>query len=154
MDGGAGPGGGGGGTAAAAGGAAVGAVELLYTICALGVPILAVLCLVSGEAARAPAALAAVHGRMGAGGFAGWAGATAVTEGLLTGCVILCTQLNSALTTSIVGVLKGVVSSVLGFFLLGGVRFHAVNVAGIAINTAGGIWYSGVQYVRHQRGGG
>ncbi len=35
---------------------------------------------------------------------------------------------------------QGVVSTLLGFFLLGGVDFHAMNVLGIAINAIGGTW--------------
>ena len=35
---------------------------------------------------------------------------------------------------------QGVVSTLLGFFLLGGVDFHALNVLGIAINAIGGTW--------------
>lgn len=30
----------------------------------------------------------------------------------------------------------------LGFILLGGVEVHALNVTGLIINTAGGVWYS------------
>ncbi|KAK4792171.1 hypothetical protein SAY86_022606 [Trapa natans] len=60
--------------------------------------------------------------------------------------MFLCTIVNSALTTTIVGVLKGVVSTTLGFFLLGGVKVHGLNVTGLVINTAGGIWYSYSKY--------
>ncbi|XP_068648710.1 UDP-galactose/UDP-glucose transporter 7-like isoform X2 [Aristolochia californica] len=57
-----------------------------------------------------------------------------------------CTIVNSALTTTIVGVLKGVGSTTLGFVLLGGVHVHALNVTGLVINTAGGVWYSYAKY--------
>jgi len=60
--------------------------------------------------------------------------------------MFLCTIVNSALTTTIVGVLKGVVSTTLGFFMLGGVEVHALNITGLAINTAGGVWYSYAKY--------
>ncbi|TKY74625.1 solute carrier family 35 [Spatholobus suberectus] len=60
--------------------------------------------------------------------------------------MFLCTIVNSALTTTIVGVLKGVVSTTLGFFLLGGVQVHALNVTGLVVNTAGGVWYSFAKY--------
>ena len=36
--------------------------------------------------------------------------------------------------------MQGVVSTLLGFFLLGGVEFHVLNVLGIAINALGGTW--------------
>lgn len=60
--------------------------------------------------------------------------------------MFLCTIVNSALTTTIVGVLKGVGSTTLGFILLGGVQVRALNVTGLIINTAGGIWYSYAKY--------
>ena len=89
--------------------------------------------------------------------------------------MFLCTIVNSALTTTIVGVLKGVGSTVsilyshlasilrpsfsqscvsscllifqtLGFVLLGGVEVHALNVSGLVVNTAGGVWYSYAKY--------
>lgn len=34
----------------------------------------------------------------------------------------------------------------LGFVLLGGVQVHALNVTGLMINTAGGVWYSYTKY--------
>ncbi|KAK4422394.1 UDP-galactose/UDP-glucose transporter 7 [Sesamum alatum] len=60
--------------------------------------------------------------------------------------MFLCTIVNSALTTTIVGVLKGVGSTTLGFVLLGGVEVHALNVTGLVINTLGGVWYSFAKY--------
>lgn len=65
--------------------------------------------------------------------------------------MFLCTIVNSALTTTIVGVLKGVVSTTFGFILLGGVQVHALNVTGLIINTAGGIWYSYAKYQQKKR---
>ncbi|XP_010268354.1 PREDICTED: putative UDP-sugar transporter DDB_G0278631 isoform X2 [Nelumbo nucifera] len=65
---------------------------------------------------------------------------------ILNFTMFLCTIVNSALTTTIVGVLKGVASTTLGFILLGGVQVHALNVIGLVINTVGGVWYSYVKY--------
>ncbi|GLC45304.1 hypothetical protein PLESTB_000307500 [Pleodorina starrii] len=130
------------------------APELLYCLSLMGMPALAVMCIVTGEGERAPQMVTALRAQMGDSDFAAWFGVMAVTNGLLNGGVILCTQMNSALTTAIVGVLKGAVSSVLGFFLLGGVKFHALNVAGITMNMVGGIWYSGYKYVQQQKRGG
>lgn len=65
--------------------------------------------------------------------------------------MFLCTMVNSALTTTIVGVLKGVGTTTLGFLVLGGVKVHALNVTGLAINTAGGIWYSFAKYKQKQK---
>jgi hypothetical protein len=123
----------------------------------------------------------------------------AVMGCLLNYLLFLCTNFNSALTTTIVGVLKSVVAVILGacmractalrarvhwlsphrhislrhlltlnpshillllsslclhapherqpgFFLLGGVSFSAVNVAGISLNTIGGVWYTAFKY--------
>jgi solute carrier family 35 len=44
------------------------------------------------------------------------------------------------------------VATVLGFFVLGGVEFHALNVAGICLNTSGGCWYSIIKYKERQAG--
>ncbi|CAN6198492.1 unnamed protein product [Urochloa humidicola] len=62
-----------------------------------------------------------------------------------------CTIVNSALTTTIVGVLKGVGSTTLGFVLLGGVEVHALNVTGLVINTFGGVWYSYAKYKQKKK---
>ncbi|QDZ24235.1 sugar phosphate transporter [Chloropicon primus] len=69
---------------------------------------------------------------------------------LLNYSIFLCTINNSALTTTIVGVLKGVLSTLLGFFLLGGVRFSWLNVVGIFMNTLGGCMYTAVKYRQKQ----
>lgn len=71
---------------------------------------------------------------------------------ILNYTMFLCTMVNSALTTTIVGVLKGVGTTTLGFLVLGGVKIHALNVTGLVINTAGGIWYSVAKYNQKQRG--
>ncbi|KAH7282732.1 hypothetical protein KP509_35G045400 [Ceratopteris richardii] len=65
--------------------------------------------------------------------------------------MFLCTSVNSALTTTIVGVLKGVGTTTLGFLVLGGVKVHALNVTGLTINTCGGIWYSLAKYNQKQK---
>lgn len=70
---------------------------------------------------------------------------------LLNYALFLCTLANSALTTTVVGVLKGVASTLLGFFLLGGVKLSALHVAGIAVNTTGGVAYTWVTYLEKQR---
>jgi hypothetical protein len=60
--------------------------------------------------------------------------------------MFLCTMHNSALTTTIVGVLRGVVTIVLGFFL-DTVKFHILNVLGLTLNTVGGVWYTWLKYL-------
>ena len=69
---------------------------------------------------------------------------------LLNYALFLCTLTNSALTTTVVGVLKGVVSTALGFFLLGGVDPSVTHVMGILTNTVGGVAYSCVTYSEKQ----
>lgn len=68
-----------------------------------------------------------------------------------TGCVLnysmfLCTTMNSALTTSIVGVVKSVVTTVVGMFSFGGVQPTLLILTGIFMNTVGGIWYTYLKY--------
>lgn len=61
---------------------------------------------------------------------------------LLNFSLFLCTHANTALTTTVIGSLKGVTVTALGFVLLGGVEVHAMNAIGVALNTIGGVWYS------------
>lgn len=56
--------------------------------------------------------------------------------------LFLCTSLNSALTTSVVGVLKSILQVAIGFFTFGGVAFNLLNILGLTLNTAGGILYT------------
>ena len=54
---------------------------------------------------------------------------------ILSGCVLtysqfLCAAVCSALTTSMVGVAKSVIQTILGFFTFGGVPFHPLNIIG------------------------
>jgi solute carrier family 35 protein len=69
---------------------------------------------------------------------------------LLNLSIFMCTQNNSALTTTIVGVFKGVAATLLGFLLLGGVQFVPLNFAGIMINLVGGVWYAIIKYQEKQ----
>ncbi|KAF6165675.1 hypothetical protein GIB67_012572 [Kingdonia uniflora] len=47
--------------------------------------------------------------------------------------MFLCTSISYVLITTIVGVLKGVGSTILGFVLLGGVQVHALNLTGLVV---------------------
>ena len=69
---------------------------------------------------------------------------------LLNYSLFLCTMHNSALTTTIVGVMKGVVAVLLGFFI-DTVAIHPLNVCGVCLNTAGGVWYSVAKYREKQK---
>lgn len=122
------------------------ACEQLYYMSAVGVPLTLLPLVLSGSASALPSALHAARTSLGAMAFWPWLLSTAVVECVLTGTLLLCTHLNSALTTSIVAVLKSAFAVVLGFFFLGGVRFSWLNVSGIALNLLGGVWYSIAKY--------
>lgn len=66
--------------------------------------------------------------------------------GILNYSLFLCTTLNSALTTSIVGVVKSVVTTVVGLFTFGGIQPTVLIIVGISMNTVGGIFYTYVKY--------
>ena len=66
---------------------------------------------------------------------------------IMSGCVLtwaqfMCAAVCSALTTSMVGVSKSVIQTILGFFTFGGVQFHPLNILGLVMNIFGGIIYS------------
>lgn len=71
---------------------------------------------------------------------------------IASGCVLtysqfLCAAVCSALTTSMVGVAKSVIQTILGFFTFGGVQFHPLNVIGLVMNILGGVIYT---YIKHR----
>jgi solute carrier family 35 protein len=68
----------------------------------------------------------------------------------------LCTRVNDALTTSVVGRTKSVVQGVGGLFAFA-VEIGVVNVAGLSLNSAGILWYAYEKYAderQKKRGGG
>eukprot|EP01062_Namystynia_karyoxenos_P035915 TRINITY_DN26199_c0_g1_i1.p1 TRINITY_DN26199_c0_g1~~TRINITY_DN26199_c0_g1_i1.p1 ORF type:complete len:364 (+),score=78.67 TRINITY_DN26199_c0_g1_i1:94-1092(+) len=114
--------------------------ELLLFNSALSTPFLLLISLATGELRAAIPLLAA--GGVDSAGLGVMVVLAAAMGGLLNYSLFLCTMLNSALTTTVVGVMKAVVSTALGFVLLGGVRITPLNFAGICVNTFGGCWYS------------
>lgn len=67
------------------------------------------------------------------------------------GCVLnysqfLCTTMNSALTTSIVGVVKSVGTTIIGIFAFGGVTLTTYMMMGISMNIIGAFWYTFSKY--------
>lgn len=70
---------------------------------------------------------------------------------LLNYSMFLCTVVNSALTTTIMGHVKNLFSVFLGLFLLGGVEITFINSVGLAVNSIGGVWYSYIKYKESQQ---
>lgn len=62
----------------------------------------------------------------------------------------LCTRVNDALTTSVVGRTKSVVQGVGGLFAFA-VEIGVVNVAGLSLNSAGILWYAYEKYADERR---
>lgn len=69
---------------------------------------------------------------------------------LLNYCLFLCTLCNSALTTTIVGTLRSVLGTVMGFFVFGGVKGTIFIFLGVIFNTIGGVWYTAIKYREKQ----
>jgi len=67
---------------------------------------------------------------------------SSVLGSLLNFSLFFCTMTNSALTTTIVGAVKGTVTTVIGFFVMNTAAPTTVNVVGIVINTAGAFVYT------------
>ncbi|CAM6030664.1 unnamed protein product [Sphagnum balticum] len=65
---------------------------------------------------------------------------------LLNYCLFLCTLCNSALTTTIVGTLRSVLGTVMGFFVFGGVKVTVFILLGVTFNTVGGVWYTAIKF--------
>jgi len=71
---------------------------------------------------------------------------TALIQGAaLNFALFYCTLTTSALTTTIVGQLKVIFSTTLGFFVFGGSRITAFSIAGVILNSTGGYYYAMVK---------
>ncbi|XP_054724083.1 uncharacterized protein LOC129234194 isoform X1 [Uloborus diversus] len=66
---------------------------------------------------------------------------------LLNYSLFLCTAKNSAVTTSLVGVLKSVLQTLIGLFTFGGVELNVMTIFGLSLNLFGGILYSYSKYI-------
>ncbi|XP_074648487.1 uncharacterized protein LOC141903967 [Tubulanus polymorphus] len=65
---------------------------------------------------------------------------------LLNYSMFLCTTYNSALTTSVVGIIKSVLSTIIGMFSFGGVAVNTPTAIGIGANLVGGVLYTIAKY--------
>lgn len=65
---------------------------------------------------------------------------------LLNYLLFLCTQFNSALTTSITGTVKTIFQTIIGFFTFGGMSVNVFTIVGISVNLSGGILYTYTKY--------
>lgn len=119
--------------------------ELLLYNAVLSLPVLLVLIICSGEGL---AALAAFNDQMesSSNSFIALLIFSLALGSLLNYSLFLCTLWNSALTTTVVGAMKALFSSVLGFFVFGGVKVTVMVVLGVSMNTIGGIWYAAEKY--------
>lgn len=130
----------------------VSSVELMVYNALLSAPPLAALVACTGELGAGLAKVSdALSSSSAEAGFIATFVTALLAGMLLNYALFLCTLTNSALTTTVVGVLKGVASTLLGFFLLGGVKLSAWHVIGIAVNTSGGVAYTCVTYREKQR---
>ncbi|KAG8381970.1 hypothetical protein BUALT_Bualt05G0027900 [Buddleja alternifolia] len=123
-------------------------VEIMYYNSFLSLPFLLFLIVATGEF---PASMSMLFAKSISQSFLMVLLLSLVMGIVLNYTMFLCTIVNSALTTTIVGVLKGVGSTTLGFFLLGGVQVHGLNVMGLVINTMGGVWYSFAKYQQKKK---
>jgi solute carrier family 35 len=120
--------------------------EMMQYNSLLSLPVIFLIALATGELSAAPQAAAKAAAETSAMTLAvallGCAGGGL----LLNYATMLCTSTNSALTTTVVGVLKGVVGTLGGFFALGGARFTRAGLVGVLMNTAGGVAYSWAKF--------
>ncbi|BDA42559.1 UDP-N-acetylglucosamine/UDP-glucose/GDP-mannose transporter [Coccomyxa sp. Obi] len=70
---------------------------------------------------------------------------------LLNLCIFWCTTVNSPLATTVTGQMKDILTTGLGMFIFGDVKFEPRNVVGVVIGLAGGIFYSYFSYQDSQQ---
>ena len=127
------------------------AAEVLFYSAVSAIPFLMLGTVITGESSAWPVVMSGVYDRLGGdegGLFWPWLASVAWMETALAGSLVWCTERNSGLTTSIVGVLKGVVAVLLGLvFMTGpsGGKVTPMNLMGIGMVLCGGTWYSVLQ---------
>eukprot|EP00878_Enallax_costatus_P013594 GHUV01014213.1.p1 GENE.GHUV01014213.1~~GHUV01014213.1.p1 ORF type:complete len:425 (+),score=77.79 GHUV01014213.1:58-1332(+) len=120
--------------------------ELLWYNAITSLPLLTAITAVNGDFHKIQSALATGITSHSAFYVYFMIAATATMGCLLNYSMFLCARHTSALTTTIVGVLRGVVTVLLGF-LVDSIKFHVLNILGLTMNTAGGVWYTWLKYV-------
>ena len=72
---------------------------------------------------------------------------------LITYCIVWCTSVNSALTTTVIGCLKNLLVAYVGMFVGGDYIFSWLNFTGITVSVCGAICYSIVEFYRKSEEG-
>jgi len=114
---------------------------LLFYNNLVSIPFIIVICILSGEFENS-----AGYGFYTSFGFQLSFFLCAVIAFLLNYSIFLCNQINSPLTTSIIGQLKNVVVTLGGLFVFDDVIWTFWNIVGLLISLAGSIWYALIEY--------
>ena len=70
---------------------------------------------------------------------------------LLNYSIFLCTNINSALATSVTGQIKNIGTTSVGYFLFADVTFSAINVVGLFVGVAGSVLYTWLKFAESER---
>jgi len=69
---------------------------------------------------------------------------------LLNYSIFLCTNINSALATSVTGQIKNVATTAVGYFTFGDVTYDPFNVIGLIVGVIASCWYSYLKYLESE----
>ena len=92
--------------------------------------------------------------------FPGWArldfivlfSIASIMGSVLNYSIFLCTTLNSALTTAVIGCLKNVLTTYVGMIFFTDYTFDWANFAGLNISIAGSLYYTYITLIKGERG--